>query len=318
VSHKRGTARGSITSVEMPARSEGTLRRGLKRLRSSQPFNVLATTGVRAILRLAGGPPERVVRHLHRLGRVETRLPDGRVLRLWSQADDWVSNQVFWRGWQGYEPETTPLFYRLARSAQVTLDVGAHVGFFSLLAGHANPAGRVFAFEPLEKAFRRLEENVARNGLANVECLLSAVGAAPGRARFFFAELEGIPCSSSLSSEFMKGFGDVKETLVGVVAIDDFVREHAIARVDLVKIDTESTEPDVLRGMARTLARDRPAIFCEVLAGGATGAPLEEILRPLGYRFYLLAPDGPRREAAIAAHPEWLNHLFTVVPPEGS
>lgn len=134
------------------------------------------------------------MRHLHRLGRVATRLPDGRVLRLWSQADDWVSNQVFWRGWQGYEPETTPLFYRLARRAHVTLDVGAHVGFFSLLAGHANAAGRVFAFEPLEKAFRRF----------------------------------------------------------------------------------------------------------------------------LGYRFHLLAPEGPRREEAIAAHPQWLNHLFTVVPPEGS
>jgi len=299
----------------MPTRrEEDALRRGLKRLRSSQPFNFLATTGVRAVLRLVGGPPERVIRHLHRLGPVETRLPNGRVLRLWSRADDWVSNQVYWRGWQGYEPETAPLFYRLAGRAQVTLDVGAHVGFFSLLAGHANPAGRVFAFEPLEKAFLRLQANVARNALANVECIRSAAGAAPGRARLFFAELDGIPCSSSLSSEFMKGFGDVAETIVPVLAIDDFLRERGIPRVDLVKADTECTEPEALRGMARTLERDRPAIVCEVLSGRGTGAPLERILRPLGYRFYLLTPEGPRRQENIESHPEWLNHLFTAAP----
>jgi FkbM family methyltransferase len=312
-----GAVVGGITRSTMPSgRKEDVLRGRLKRLRSSQPFNRLATAGVRTVLRLVGGAPERVVRHLHRLGPVASRLPNGRVLRLWSRADDWVSNQVYWRGWEGYEPETSPLFYRLAVRAQVTVDLGAHVGFFSLLAAHANPAGRVFAFEPLEKAFVRLQDNVARNGLANVECIRSAAGTATGRAPFFFAELDGIPCSSSLSSDFMKGFGDVAETLVSVLAIDDFVRERGIPRVDLVKADTESTEPDALRGMARTLERDRPAIVCEVLSGRATAAPLEQILRPLGYRFYVLTPEGPRREQSIEGHPEWLNHLFTVTPPD--
>jgi Methyltransferase FkbM domain len=45
------------------------------------------------------------------------------------------------------------------------------------------------------------------------------------------------------------------------------IREQGIAKVDLVKIDTETTEPAVIRGMARTLARDRPDVVCEVLAG---------------------------------------------------
>jgi FkbM family methyltransferase len=42
-----------------------------------------------------------------------------------------------------------PLFWRLACKARVTLDIGAHVGYYSVLAGMANPAGTVFAFEPL-------------------------------------------------------------------------------------------------------------------------------------------------------------------------
>jgi hypothetical protein len=80
-----------------------------------------------------------MIKHLHRFGIVRSRLPHGRTLRLWSRGDDWIANQVHWRGWDGYEPETLPLFFRLAATARVTLDVGAHVGFFTLLAGHANP-----------------------------------------------------------------------------------------------------------------------------------------------------------------------------------
>jgi hypothetical protein len=57
---------------------------------------------------------EVAIKHLPRTGPVRSRLPNGEVLRLWSRGDDWISNQVFWRGWSGYEPETTPLFFELA------------------------------------------------------------------------------------------------------------------------------------------------------------------------------------------------------------
>ena len=106
----------------------GVLNKVLKSIRGSQPFNFLATGTVRAVLRATGLRSELVIKHLHRRGRVRCRLPNGRVLRLWSRADDWICTQVYWRGWAGYEPETTPLFFRLASRARFTLDVGAHVG----------------------------------------------------------------------------------------------------------------------------------------------------------------------------------------------
>lgn len=87
---------------------------------------------------------------------------------------------MFWLGWQVYEPETAPIFFQLASRARVTLDVGAYVGFYSLLAAHANPAGRVLAFEPLPANLQRLRDNVARNRLANVECIGAAVSDSEG------------------------------------------------------------------------------------------------------------------------------------------
>lgn len=298
-------------------------KQALKRLRASQPFNGLATSASRGILSALGGQSEFLIRHLHRVGDVESPLPNGRTLRLWSRADDWVSNQVFWRGWRGYEPETSPLFYLLATRAQVTIDVGAYVGFFALLAAHANPEGHVHAFEPLADAFGRLEENVARNRLANVACVRAALGRTEGEADFFHVAGdamsaissdggESIPCSSSLSADFMRDVVGVVGTKVQVRTLDGYLRDQPPTRVDLLKLDTESTEPDVLEGAAALLKTSRPTIFCEVLAGRGTGQRLEALLFPLGYHAYHLTPRGPEHRDRIDGHASWLNYMFTV------
>lgn len=291
------------------------VRASLKRLRVSQPFNFVATSLVQAVLSAFGMRSEFVIRHLHRAGTVRCRLPNGRILRLWSRGDDWISNQVYWRGWSGYEPETVPLFFRLAVSARVTLDIGAYVGFYALLAAHANPEGRVYAFEPHPGIFPRLERNVALNRLGGVRCVPSAVGDLDGTGELFHVST-AMPSSSSLSREFMEGAPHLGSSRVAVVTLDRFARENALPRVDLVKIDTEGTEAQVLRGMCETLRRDRPSIVCEVLPGRGAEQPLEAILHPLGYHYYLLTPAGPSPRERIEGHPVWLNYLFTERDPD--
>jgi len=293
------------------------VKRALKRLRYSQPFNRLATAAARSLCRAFGTTPEIFPRHLHRVGDVVEPLPNGETLKLFSKGDDWVSNLVFWKGWKAYEPGTIDLFYRLATRAEVVLDIGAYVGCFTLIAGLANRKARVYAFEPMEAIHRRLVENVARNGLAAAECLNVAVSDRAGEARFFFSQSalrEGLPTSSSLSESFMQGASELAGVDVKVVTIDDFCSGRSIERVDLVKIDTETTEPSVLRGMKQTLKRDRPAIVCEVLAGRVDANALDAELRPLGYQYFLLTPDGPKVRSAIEGHPEFLNYLFTTRP----
>jgi len=291
---------------------EGHVKRALKRLRASQPFNHLATGTVHALQTATGVHSELVVKHLHKVGMVRRKLPNGRTLRLWSRADDWVSNQVYWRGWSGYEPETIPLFFRLAARALVTFDVGAYVGFFSLVAAHANPKARVYAFEPMPTVYERLQMNVRINHLSNVQCVNCAIGDTEGAAEFYSSGSE-MQCSSSLSLGFMRGVERMHSFPVEVVTLDRFVRDNNLDRVDLMKIDTESTEPQVLSGMAETLARDHPLIVCEVLKDRGAERQLEAILSPLGYRYYHLTPNGPVLREHVEGHPEWLNYLFTTL-----
>lgn len=280
-----------------------------KAIRVSQPFNAIATSIVRAALRALGRDSELVVRHLHRAGTVRCRLPNGRVLKLWSRGDDWVSSQLYWRGLAGYEPETVPVFLHLAARARVVFDIGAYVGFYTLLSAHANPSGRVFAFEPHPDAYARLVSNVRLGRLANVECLQMAAGAVDGEAEFFYVP-GGLPTSSSLSQDFMRPHPGTASLTVRVARLDQIAADRGLAPVDLVKLDTESTEPDALEGMMDILRRDRPAIICEVLAGRGAEHRLEEMLGPLGYRYYLLTPDGPAARSRIVGHPQWLNYLF--------
>lgn len=291
------------------------MKRALKKLRLVQPFNYVATSAVRGVLRATGWHSEFIIKHLHRAGTVKCRLPNGRMLTLWSRADDWVSNQIYWRGWTGYEPETAPLFFRAATRARVTMDVGAYVGFYTLLAAHANPCGQVYAFEPLPQPFERLCRNVSLNRLSNVHCVNSAAGDVDDVAELFYAATT-MPTNSSLSAQFVQGAPQVCSRRVPIIRLDSFVQANGIDCVDLMKVDTESTEPSVLRGAIEALRRHHPMIFCEVLPGCGTEAPLEQILRPLGYRYYLLTPDGPVWRQYIEGHSQWLNYLFTTLTPE--
>ena len=287
-------------------------------MRASQPFNNLATSTLRGLFAVTGHKPEFLIKHLPRTGVTSVTLPNGQILKLESASEDWIPTQLFWRGWQGYDPETTALFFRLAQSARAVLDVGAHAGFFSLLAALANPKADIFAFEPLARVFDRLEHNVRLNALSNVRCFRVAVGATDGIQEFYFPDQEQ-PISSSLRSDMLIASFPPSAILhgpVSVVSLDQFISDHGISHVDLIKLDTERTEHDVLAGAHDTIARDKPEIICEVWSDAGNQHELEDALRPLGYRFYHLLPEGPIEHSEIFGSEQFLNYLFTVRPDE--
>lgn len=89
------------------------------------------------------------------------------------------------------------------------------------------------------------------------------------------------------------------------------------ASVDLIKLDTESTEPAALRGLESTIGRHRPAVVCEVLRD-RTEPELEAFFfGQVDYDAYWLTPDGPQGRSRIVGDPEfrYVNYLFV---PSGS
>ncbi|MEX2582353.1 MAG: FkbM family methyltransferase [Gemmatimonadota bacterium] len=174
-----------------------------------------------------------------------------------------------------YEQEHTRLFERWVEPGSHVLDVGAHVGYYTLLSARlAGPEGRVCAFEPDPRNCAHLRRHLAINRLANAEVVQGAVSNEDGVARFRFGSGSG---TGHLSDD-----GTIE---VETLSLDAFCGLRGL-QPDFIKIDTEGAEVRVLEGARRTLLAHRPAIVLST-HGSELHRECITILRGLGYR---LAP----------------------------
>ena len=286
----------------------------IRRLRMQPLVNRPLTSALRLACRPFGPTPEWICQHLPRVGLVHAKLPNQRQMVLNSSGDDFVSTRVYWRGWQGYEGETAIWFWKYAETARVVLDIGAHVGYFAVLAGHANPESRVYAFEPMATPFARLQRHVILNGLTNVTPVPSAVGRTSGEATIYSSGDNSVAePDASCSWENTRGRPHLQELQVPITSVDDMVAAYKLPTVDLVKIDTETTEPDVLAGMRATVARHHPTIVLEVKEDSDL-PPLRQFVADFGYRMYVLTGGGPSPRTELTPDPAWRNYLLTTKP----
>lgn len=209
-----------------------------------------------------------------------------------------------------YEPETMAAFLAaisLNEPAEV-FDVGANVGLFSVMASSTTRA-HATGFEPTPQLAETFRSIVRANGL---DCAVEelALGSSSGTATLYLSAKTD--SSNSLKAGFRPATGTVE---VDVERLDDYVRRTG-RRPGVMKVDTETTEPDVLAGGLELLRNHRPWIVCEVLAN-QTEAALTDILAGLGYHYHRLWPgEVPVERDAIVGDPTWLHRdwLFTPDP----
>ena len=187
------------------------------------------------------------------------------------------------------EPPVQEALRRLLAPGDVFYDVGANVGFFTLIGARlVGPAGRVVAFEPVPWCATAVAHNIALNGFAHAEIRAEAVGGADGPSRLLVV---GEASWSHLESTGRHA--DVRDEIdVDVVALDSLVAAGTIPPPDVLKIDTEGAELQAIEGARATIARHRPAIVCEL---HDTNEAFVALMDELGYVTTNL--DGP---AAIA------------------
>jgi FkbM family methyltransferase len=187
------------------------------------------------------------------------------------------------------EPPVQEALRRLLAPGDVFYDVGANVGFFTLLGARlVGPGGRVVAFEPVPWCARAVGHNIELNGFEHARIRTEAVGDADGSARLLVV---GEASWSHLESTGRHA--DVRDEIdVTVVSLDSLVESGAIPPPDVVKIDTEGAELQAIEGARATIARHRPAIVCEL---HDTNEAFVALMDELGYDTTNL--DGP---AAVA------------------
>jgi FkbM family methyltransferase len=162
--------------------------------------------------------------------------------------------KYYWTG--RYERAVQEALEALVRPGDVVWDIGAHIGFFSLLASRlVGDSGHVVAFEPAAENRSRLEKNISLNEAHNVAVRSEAVGSERGPAVLHSR-------GSSSMWTLRRGGVAAASRVVSCITLDDVVRNARPPT--LIKIDTEDFEPDVLRGARCLLSEHRPTVVIEL------------------------------------------------------
>ena len=211
------------------------------------------------------------------------------------------SNHGWWLG--TYEYEKQRAFSTVVRAGDAVYDLGANVGFYSLLASFlVGSEGQVFSFEPLSRNLSFLRRHLDLNQITNCSVFDVAVSSSNGLAGFDFGPT---PCQGHLTSESKAAL------TVRTATLDSLVASGKLPPPNVIKCDIEGGEYDALTGARDTLSRYLPSIFlathgpevharcCELLSSiGYNLTPLDEL--SLNQSREILAAGWPG--TATAAH----------------
>lgn len=192
-------------------------------------------------------------------------------------------------------------------AGDVFLDVGANIGWHSLLLARKYPDLLVFTFEPEPENIELLRHNIRINGLTNVEVIPKAASFEEGEQEFY------LYADKNAGRHSLLPINEGKVITVPLTTLDHFIRERELSpqKIKLLKVDVEGYELNVLRG-AESLVGEVPVILLEfspeyMKKGGIAPEELIHLLEEARYRAHLLK--------AGELHPVKSEQLL-VLPPD--
>jgi FkbM family methyltransferase len=255
-------------------------------------------TSMRTFARRGMGQLDRTSRFLKRmnasqmLGRVfdlrKKQLVELDGFGLYVMPNDYIGASLI--SARHYEPHVTRILRDELREGSVFLDLGANIGYFSMLASAlVKDAGKVIAFEPNPQNLQLIYESKLHNSFANLTVFPYAVSDRSEILRFTTVGSNGgiVGRHSVFQTHFL---------LVQSAVLDQVLSSEP--RIDLVKMDIEAHEPAALRGMDGLLRRHRPKLITEFHPWAIrmnSIDPPEDYLRQLealDYRLSVILPDG--------------------------
>jgi FkbM family methyltransferase len=193
---------------------------------------------------------------------------------------------------------------RLCRQGWICYDVGANVGFCSLLLGRlVSPSGTVLAFEPDPANYAWLQHNITLNPSLSITAKRLALGKRDG-----YGDMVHVRSSTQrkvLYAEHVDNAAD-PQSLIPVRRADALINSEAIPPPDLIKIDVEGAELEVIEGMDALLRTKRPVLICEM---HGNLLEMKRLLSEYGYS-YVLHTGEPSLDTAF-----W-NVIVMAVPDE--
>jgi FkbM family methyltransferase len=219
-------------------------------------------------------------------GRGSVPLPDGRTMTV--DLGDRIQ-RLMWGG--EYEPDVKRCLRELLRPRDTFVDVGAHIGFFSLIASSAvGPAGKVYAFEADRDLFQKLQTNAT--DYPWLRPYWRAVWRHSGSVAFSNPRQKGESGWGKLAAVRDEGNG----VSVEATSLDDWYQNLGSPEIRAIKIDAEGSEPFILEGAGRLIAKARPFLIVELneqllREGGGSKKDIIATLKEKRYRIFAIRSE---------------------------
>ena len=220
---------------------------------------------------------------------------DSGKIKMATNQTSYLTKVLFWYGYKEFE--FSEIFESLSKKMNVFLDIGANIGYYSLIASKTNTKIRVHAFEPAMGPKFYLKSNIKLNNFQkNIILHDVALSEENGVIDFYEVESEKYTyITHNLSGEHNAGTKKTSRNFVknsvNSTTLSAFIAQEKIATIDLIKIDTEGTEVHILKSGKKMISTHFPIVICETLFN-TTENDLELFFRNLGYEFYNHVPNG--------------------------
>ncbi|EMR03704.1 FkbM family methyltransferase [Cesiribacter andamanensis] len=218
-----------------------------------------------------------------------------------------IENELFWSGIQGgWEKESLGIWVALCQNATTILDIGANTGIYALIAKTVNPHSRIYAFEPVKRVYEKLVANNTLNGY-DILCLEKAVSDADGEAIIYDLPSEHV-YSVTVNKNLNAPTTSTIETRIRTIKLASFIEENGLDSIDLIKVDVETHEPEVLKGMEHYLQKFQPTLLIEVLTEEVADQ-LNTLLKDLPYLYFNIDENKGIRQVNQIGKSDYYNFL---------
>lgn len=168
------------------------------------------------------------------------------------------------------------------KSAKIGIDIGAHIGVFSVFAANRSPDLKIFAYEPAVDNFSLLQENIKLNNLKDrISAIHKAVCGVSGSREFYLPKDSGL---YTLNQEYARECDErYTKTLVECQSLADFFKFNKIGFCDFIKIDCEGGEYEILYSASKETFSKIGVLSIECHKGGSV-VELRKFLENNGFQ----------------------------------
>lgn len=259
-----------------------------------------------SLLKLCWKPSEAIYKHLHFRGIIKVVVENSRTFKIRHYGFQ-IENEIFWEGLTGgWEKVSIGIWIKLCKRSEVIFDIGANTGVYALIAKTINPNARVYAFEPVKRVFEKLQENILLNKF-DITAIDKAVSNNDGVASIFDSNAEHV--YSVTVNKNMTTDVNAKETKIETITLNSLIKNQELKKVDLIKIDVETHEPEVLEGFSDYLATFKPVLLIEILTD-EIGEQVSKIVAGLDYLYFNINEKGDVRQTSKISQSDYFNYLL--------